>query len=360
MSIKKILKKEGIEIIESLDTLTVNNLAKKIANTLTDTFPNLNLNANELFMKISRLNMYLAKLPNGISAKYFYKNTSIYFDCNLDLENLTDIAIHECIHYLQEKRDKKGNIIKLGLCDYTDKSLPGIGLNEAAVQYMAAKTLNLPYDNVKYFDINFQSNTPMYYPLECALVHQMAYIVGEDVLFDSTLHSNDNFKDVYISLTSKKDFLKIQKNIDLLAETQGRLEILFSSLEDVGIDENFVDKIAKEIEIQKAKVKELFLGTQELIITSYFDNSINLAFSPKALENYRNKLYLFKNLVAYRENDDFYNKYYIDKMMEIEERYEFDWTETTALTVIKQSFISKLIQKIKTLFGLNKDYIEVR
>lgn len=360
MSIKRILKKEGIEIVKKLDTMTVNNLAKNIANILSSTLPNLKLNSNDLFIKISRLDMYYAKLPSGISAKYFYKNTSIYFDYNLDIRNLTDVAIHECIHYLQEKHDKKGNIVKLGLCDYTDNSLPGIGLNEAAVQYLSAKILNLPYDNVKYFDINFQSNTPMYYPLECALVSQMAYVVGENVLFDSTLHSNDNFKNTYISLTSKDDFFEIQKNIDILAETQERLEFLFASLEDVGINEEFVEKIAKEIEEKKAIVKELFLGTQKLILTSYFDNSINLAYTPKALENYRNKLYLFKNLIAYSENDNFYNEYYIDKMKEIEEKYDFDPLEITALTIIKPSFISRLIKKLKALFGLNKDYIEVR
>lgn len=64
MSIDKTLKKEGIEIIKSLDTLTINNLAKNIANALSNRFTNLNLNQNELFIKISRLNMYFAKLPN--------------------------------------------------------------------------------------------------------------------------------------------------------------------------------------------------------------------------------------------------------------------------------------------------------
>lgn len=64
MSIKRILKKEGIEIIKSLDTLTVNHLAKNIANFLASSFPNLNLNANELFIKLARLNMYFAKLPS--------------------------------------------------------------------------------------------------------------------------------------------------------------------------------------------------------------------------------------------------------------------------------------------------------
>ena len=235
-------------------------------------------------------------------------------------------------------------------------SLPGIGINEAAVQLMAAKSANHTYENVKYFDINLQSNTPMYYPLECALVNQMAYLIGEDVLFDSTLNANDNFKNEFISLTSEKTFLNIQKNIDLLIETQGKLEELYSSLEDVGIDETFVKKVLKEIEIKKIKVRQLFMNTQQLILTGYFDNAINLAYTPKSLENYRNKLYLFKNYIGYTENNNFYNNYYIEKMNEIEKRYSFNPREITDLTVIKQNFFSKLLHKLKLLFGLNVEY----
>lgn len=64
LGIEKILKKEGIEIIKPLDTLSINSLAKNIASVLSKGFPNLNLNSNDLFMKLSRLNMYFAKLPN--------------------------------------------------------------------------------------------------------------------------------------------------------------------------------------------------------------------------------------------------------------------------------------------------------
>lgn len=356
MSIKRILKKEGIKIVRELDTLTVNTLAKNIANILASSFPTLNLNSNELFIHISRLNMYFAELPNGISAKYFCKNRSIYFDCNLDLDNLTDVALHECIHYLQEKRDKHGNIIRLGLCEYTNRDLPGIGLNEAAVQLMAAKASGLKYENVKYFDINLQTNTPMYYPLECSLVQQMAYVIGEDVLFDSTLHSNYNFINQYISLTSEGDFYRIQRNIDLLVETQSRLEYLYSALEDVGLEEEFVQKALSEIETLKTRVKKIFVATQKLILTSYFDNAINLAYSPKALENYRNKLYSFKNVIGYIEGDNFYNQYYISKMEEIENRYDLKPTEEVALATIKQSFFSRFVKKLKLLFGLRKEF----
>lgn len=112
------------------------------------------------------------------------------------------------------------------------KSFLVLGLNEAAVQLMASKALNMPIDTVKYFDIDFQTNTPEYYPLECALVSQMAYVLGEDILFESTLNSNDNFKNTFISLTSSKTFLNIQKNIDLLIEMQSDLESLYSSLDN--------------------------------------------------------------------------------------------------------------------------------
>ncbi len=360
MGIKRDLKREGIEIITSMDTLTINNLAKNIADTLSKNFPELNLDTKSLFMRISRLNMYFAKLPQGVSAKYFYKNKTIYFSCNIEQKDLANVAIHECIHYLQEKTEKNGEIIRLGLCDYTDGNLPGTGLNEAAVQLMAAKCAGNKYENEKYFDIEISTNTPTYYPLECALVKQMAYVIGENVLFDSTLNANNNFKDQYISLTSERTFYIIQKNIDLLVENQEKLEMIYSDLQEFDTDEYFAKKCIKEIEKQKQKIRELFLGTQRLILTSYFDNAINLTYTPKLIENYRNKLYSFKNLLGNVEGDSFYNDYYIDKMMQLEKRYDIKNTEITDLVVVKHTFISTLIRKLKTLFGFNPDYAEIK
>ena len=56
-------------------------------------------------------------------------------------------------------------------------------------------------------------------------------------------------------------------------------------------------------------------------------------------------------------SDNFYNEYYINKMEELEKRYEFDPLKVTALTVIKPSFISRLIQKLKLLFNFNKEAV---
>ena len=195
MSIETDLRKDGIEVTKKLDTLQINSIANNIAMKLCETFPEYNLNQNELFIRLSRLDMYRAKMPEGMAeANYFYKNTSIYFNEHIPDDDLEEFAIHECIHYLQEVKDKRNYLIRMGLCDYTEFKIYGLGLNEAAVQLMASKVNGIPKEYVKYFGISFETISPSYYPLECCLVNQLAYLVGEDVLFESTLNSNDNFK----------------------------------------------------------------------------------------------------------------------------------------------------------------------
>lgn len=64
MSIESNLKKDGIEVIEQVDTLMVNKIAMNISKKICNTFPEYGFNQNELFIKLSRLNMYKAKIPD--------------------------------------------------------------------------------------------------------------------------------------------------------------------------------------------------------------------------------------------------------------------------------------------------------
>lgn len=69
MSIESDLKKDGIEVVEKLDTLKINSIAMNISNKICNTFPEYGFNQNDLFSKLARLNMYKAKMPerNGRS-----------------------------------------------------------------------------------------------------------------------------------------------------------------------------------------------------------------------------------------------------------------------------------------------------
>ena len=361
MSIETELKKDGIEVIEKLDTLKINSIAMNVSLKLCETFPEYNLNQNELFIKLSRLNMYKAKMPEGMAeANYFYKNTSIYFNEHIQDEDLEEFAIHECIHYLQEIKDKRNYLLRMGLCDYTEFKIYGLGLNEAAVQLIASKVNKIPKEFVKYFGISFETNSPSYYPLECCLVQQLAYITGEDVLFKSTLNSTDEFKEKFASLTSPKTFMAIQNAIDDILNAEE--EIIKINNRIAGIDDRNkrIDGMLKKIEELKHEISLTFMRTQNLIISSYFDKAFKEITNLEEVENYRRKLYTFKDYLGAMEGYTFFNDYYVKKMEKLEEKYNDiesgEFKPTLQLIPKKQSKFALIIKAIKKLiFGEAKE-----
>ena len=354
MSIKSDLKKDGIEVIKKLDTLKINSIAKNIASKLCETFPSYGLNENDLFIKLSRLDMYKAKMPEGMAeANYYYKNSSIYFNEHIPEEDMEEFAIHECIHYLQEIKDKRNDLLKMGLCDYTEFKIYGLGLNEAAVQLMSSKVIGIPKDYVKYFGISFETTSPSYYPLECCLVNQLAYITGEDVLFKSTLNSDDNFKMKFSELTSQKTFMAIQNAIDDILFAEEDIIKLNNKIALIDDRNKKVDDMVKKIDNLKEKIKLTFLRTQNLIISSYFDKAFLHIQNLEQLENYRKKLYNFKSYLGFAEGYTFFNDYYVEKMSQLEHKYnilENGGIETAInIRTKKESKIISLFKAIKKL-----------
>lgn len=360
MSINSEIKREGIDVIRPLDSVTINSIASSIVDILQSTFPEKTLNTSGIFSDIRKLNMYIANLPKGCSAKYFYKNKSIYFSPYVSFDSISDLIVHECIHYLQERFDKKGKLIRLGFCDFTNKTLPGTGLNEASVQLLASKCVNKKSETVKYFDLTFNTISPDYYPLECALVNQIAYLIGDNVLFDSTLNSNDNLKHQFISFTSEDTFEIVKYNIDVLVEMQENITSL-NAYNETHLDNiNKVQKNYNKIEKLKLKIKDLFLETQDIILTSYFDNTINLLYTKESIEKYRNKLYNFRNLIATSDGYTYFNEYYISKMSELQNKAENALIPIeNSLVIYKESFLKILINKLKYLLKLTprNDYV---
>lgn len=322
MSVESDLKKDGIEVIEQLDTLKVNAIASNISTKICEAFPNYGLEQKELFIKLSRLNMYKAKMPEGMAeANYFYKNTSIYFNAHIDLQDIEEFAIHECIHYLQEVKDKKNYLLRMGLCDYTEFKIYGLGLNEASVQLMSSKIIGIPKEYVKYFGINFETNSPSYYPLECCLVNQLAYLFGENLLFESTLKSDDNFKKVVSNLLTPKVFMAIQNAIDDILFAEEDIIKINNKISQIDDRNKKVDGMLKKIDELKNEIALTFMRTQNLIISSYFNKTFDNITNLEDLEDYRKKLYTFKDYLGFAEGYTFFNDYYIEKMSELEHKY---------------------------------------
>lgn len=299
MSIESDLRKDGITVVAPLDTLSVNTIARDVAEKLCKAFPNQHFIFQNLFIALSRIPMYIADIPEGFAeATYFYKNSSMYFKQGLKLDEMEIFAVHEFIHYLQEIKDKKGRLLRLGLCDFDDIKACGMGLNEGAVQLMASKANNSEEEIVKYYGISLPTTSPSYYPVLCNLVKQMAYVAGEESLYDSTFYGSDKFKETFSNLCGLDNFLKIQSNLDKIMETEEKAIKLNNKLMSDNCEGMKAQKVAKKIEKCKDKIKNLFFETQNLIYSSYFNMQFSKISTTADIDEYRLKLYNYKNYMG--------------------------------------------------------------
>ncbi len=353
MNIETTLKKDGIEVIEKLDVQKVNTIAKNIADKISLTFPQYNLDKETIFVKLCNLNMYKANLEEGMAeAKYYYKNSSIYFNKNISLDDIEEFAVHECIHFLQEIKGKKNNLIRMGLCDYSDLKVSGLAINEAAVQLMASKVVGTPYESVKYYGIDFSTSSPSYYPLECCLVEQMAYLVGEDSLFKSTLFSHDDFKRVFSESTSPKAYMSISRALDDLLFKEEKLIKLNNKVSQIDDRNKKVDHLIKKMSELKDEITITFLRTQNLIISSYFETQIQNITNTTQIEIFRKKLYNFRDYIGITDSYTYFDDFYLEKISELNHKaniIENGGIETAMDTAEKNNIFTALIKKIKDL-----------
>ena len=367
-----VLKKYGIEIISQLSTLEINKIAANISEKICSSFPEHNINKSDLFVMLSRLNMYYAKFNDNSAAKYCYKTETIYFKEDIDFENLETPAIHECLHFIQTIKSKNGRLLKLGLYKPSFFYSTGLALNEAAVQLMASYATDAPIESVKYYGLNIFTNSPDYYPIECSLVKQMTYFTGTYPLYHSTIYSDDIFKNTFIMKSDELTYEKIVDNLDLIQEYQETLqkETLYLSYIEYN-NQNYikVQNTQQKIEHLKNLIKETTLQTQELILTSCTKSDLELVRDNQSVKEFKDKLYNFKELLISTENYTFYNEFYCQMMEELDVKRELikkygvlnvfkDIRENLALIETRQENLNLFqvaLKKLKELFRINQE-----
>lgn len=114
-----------------------------------------------------------------------------------------------------------------------------------------------------------------------------------------------------------------------------------------------IDTMLKKIDELKDEISLTFMRTQNLIISSYFNNTFNTIFNLEELEIYRKKLYSFKTFLGHIEGYTFFNNYYIKKMEELEDKYnalENGEIQIALKLISKENVFVRFIKNIKKLF----------
>jgi len=363
MSIDSILKKEGITIIEKLPILKTNIISKNIADKLCEAFPEHNFDNQNLFVKLSRLNMYIANMPEGTSmAKYVSQNQSIYFNQDLNIDDLNTIAIHECLHFIQEDNAKSRNINYIGLANLNKKDAC-IAMNEAAVQLMASEANKEKEDVVTYYNLTFPTNSSTYYALECALLKQIVYFTGTYPLYHSTIYSNDIFKNTFIQKTNKHIYKTIIKNFNKLVELEDILSDLTNELKYSNAGTNKIKSINNAINDKKNEICNLFLKTQNIIMTNCFNIEFKNIKCIEDLKQFKSRVYNFQYVIATNKDYTFYKDFFYYAMNKIEQKEEelekngcviLPGDRETGLILLEEKpsvfeFIAKFFSKLKKL-----------
>ena len=320
MSIDSKLKKEGVEITQKLDTLKVNTVAVNIINKLIKAFPEHNFDSSKLFELIARLNMYKAKMPGDLSgAKFVLKSGSIYFNDDLTIEEMSDVAVHECIHCIQHAYSSDSILSSIGLCDKITNV--GLALNEAVVQLMASEANGCKSQEETYFGISLKTISPNYYPLECKLASEIAYFVGTFPLYHSTIYGDDIFKNTFILKTSKQTYSTIVRNFDKLLTLENDLNFFVSELQYAD-KPSTIKALNNLINNHRNEIINTFFKTQNLIIEKCFKNEFNNIRNLQDITNFNKKIYNFKNIMGFCDGYEFYNVFY-RKMMNLVQKKKF-------------------------------------
>ena len=351
MSAESELKKNGISIIEPLDEESIKSIAKSVSKKLALGFPNYGFTYDSLYERFSKLPMYIATLREGLAeASYFYKDSSVYFRDGMGLSDLEKFAVHELIHNLQERKDSKGNLVRLGLCTFKGQKARDMALNEAAVQTITSNVLDSNFESVTYYGITFSTISSNCYPIICNLIAQMAYVTGEEVLFDSTFNSNDHFKNKFCAFCGEKVYNHVSSSFDKLLDLEERLIKLSAKIKNEDLSLSKVKNISDKISDLKQQIRNIYFNAQELIIKSFFSTLLKSLISSDDIYTFRQKLYNYQDLIGTTDSYHFFNTFYIEMMENLDKKFDGiteSYHPSTYLIPHKDTAFSRLIRYIK-------------
>ena len=123
-----------------------------------------------------------------------------------------------------------------------------------------------------------------------------------------------------------------------------------------------IDGMLKKIDELKSEIMLTFMRTQNLIISSYFDKAFENISNLEEVENYRRKLYTFKDYLGCTEGYTFFNDSYVNKMEQLENKYNAleNGNVENAIKLItkKESKIISFFKALKKLIFGEKNVTE--
>ena len=152
--------------------------------------------------------------------------------------------------------------------------------------------------------------------------------------------------------------MQIQDYIDDILSCEEQIIKINNKISQIDDRNKKVDNLIDKINSLKGDISSTFIKAQNLIISSYFDKAFYSITNLEELENYRRKLYNFKDYLGYSEGYNYFNDYYVNRMMNLEDKYNLleNGITDSSLYLVKQktSKILAFFRYIRKIIFRNK------
>ena len=337
MKIDKKLKKIGIEEKQELTKEEKESVILKVTDLLINAFPILVQEKSNIITKLNQTNMHYAKIQKNLSnVNYIYENGKIYFSEDININNITDTIIHEIIHYLQDVRKKNGKLGKIGLCNFNELSIKGLGMNEAGVQYISSKAISKEQTSIKKYNLILKTISPTYYPIITNLIEQIIALIGEDELVMAVIKNDSKFTDTFFN-TFEGNGQSIINNFDNIIQLNNE----------------------SKNEKNKEEITSLYIETQDIIMKTYFEKTFKLIETEDDVNELSEKLNKYVTIAGKVERNGYtYNnceifKSYMANKLDKKMINLCKSKNKTALAIVYGGRINRIIQKIRSYFWGN-------
>lgn len=336
--IERELRSQGIKSLGKITAKEKQLIAEKVALSISN-LKNIEVSYGKILEKLLNARMYRAQMISSIGkVNYFYKNKTIYFEKNMDVTQIDESIIHECIHYLQDKRDKKERINRMGLCSFEEYKVRGLAINEAGINYLTGKMLNQYNKNKIYM-----------------LLKQMLQITGEQIFINSLLNNNDKFEEKFMENTNTEYlYYKIQKGMDTIFD----LEQIIKRLTLQGKTSRNPQIYLNKINMHKHTINKTFLELQWETYTKYFSRKIELIDSLDEIEKFKEELFNYNLWLEIGEEELKYTEFASQKLNELDKIKEELTNQklNNSMILFGQGPFYKIMRTLKKIFSKSKDY----
>lgn len=348
MDLKQAIKKYDITDIAQINEEQHIRLARKVAEMISNKFNYIDY--DYIYNKMMAAKVYIGHIRNiSNKAIYAFDDDSLIIDKNQDLNEMTRELLFECVHTIQDRRNKKGELQQLGQITLTTFKEYAIAINETAVQYIVSKTLENKKISTEVFGIKVNTFHTDKYALICNILEQLKFVIGENQLVKSTIYATDDFiVDGYDAIT-KTIFDNVQNNMDKMLFAEEEIQTLKRNITEDNKEQN-----KKLIYENEELIKSLYMDSQMSIFTSHFDTIYKRIQTLLDLTYYKAKLEEYKGLIGVDSNKEkdymmqYYERYCENKRKELTiKEVQIKAKNNVALTVVSNNIIIKVLTKLR-------------